>query len=233
MAVSAAHLTNGTAEAVPVSTASVSPGSNRLLLLAVVVRLTGTAPSDSLTVTGLGLTWVKVGTVVYTNRRRAWVYRALGTPSAGTVTINSGDAAVITNVLWSLDEFAGVNTSGADGSGAVADVATNAVSATTTISVTIAGAGVDGDATYGAGAFETTGPVTTEAGWVDLVVQTDDDNIRRQSVSWDIDRDTTPSWSWTNNNFAAGAIGLRIVGAGGAAAPGRVPGLVVAYPTFF
>ena len=106
------------------TTASVSPSGNALLLLAVAVYIaTGSTNPTTPTVTGNGLTWDLVGSVdvdaIGTDRSTIFVFRSMGpSPSTGAITItfvgsNQG------KVCWLLDQATGVDTSGANGSGAV------------------------------------------------------------------------------------------------------------------
>lgn len=124
-AITAASVTSGqnTTDATSFATASVTPGSNKLQLLAVMNRFSSTPPTTP-TVTGNGLTWVQVNTIVtavgeaYDNRR-VTVFRAMGAaPSAGTITIDFGGNTQL-SCAWSLIEFDGVNTGGTNGSSAV------------------------------------------------------------------------------------------------------------------
>lgn len=118
MAVTSAHLTTGssTTNASSYATASITPAANRLVLLATLVSV-GASPTPTITVTGNGLTWVQVDTTVAA-ARTVVVFRAMGaSPTAGAVTI-AGTS--LTSCLWSIVQFDGVDTSGTNGSGAIA-----------------------------------------------------------------------------------------------------------------
>lgn len=157
------------------TTASVSPTANRLLLLTVSSRTGITADPNEPTVTGNGLTWVPVNGVVYDNtsssRRRITVFRALGaSPSTGTISIDFGGQAQ-THVLWSLDEFSGVDTSGTNGSGAVVQSATNFDPNNTlsTLTVTLGAFSSTNNATFGAfSIFDGTAAFTVGSGFTSL-----------------------------------------------------------------
>ncbi len=139
------------------NTASVSPGANRLQLLTVASRTGITANSNQPTVTGCGLTWVAIATVVYddtsSSRKRVTLFRALGaSPSSGALTIDFGGQSQ-THCQWNLDESAsGFDTSGTNGSGAIVQSVTNKDSAgtATTLTGTLAAFGSANNATYGA-----------------------------------------------------------------------------------
>lgn len=111
------------------TTASISPASNALILLAVDQRTGITADPNQPTISGNGLAWVLIGTIVYdstsSSRKRVSLFRAMGaSPSSGTVTIDFGGQAN-TDVHWVIDQFTNVDTSGANGSGAIVQSATN------------------------------------------------------------------------------------------------------------
>lgn len=151
------NLTSGTsAVAGPWSTASVSPASNNLILLTVGIRNgASTNPADP-TVSGNGLTWVKVNSVNFDNnsssRRTVFVFRALGaSPSSGAITITPGETD--TNATWSVDQISGVNTGGTNGSAAVVQSVTNFLASgapNTTLVGTLAAFSSTFNATFGA-----------------------------------------------------------------------------------
>ena len=122
MAITAANLTSGgtTTNATSFATASVSPGANRLILVA--VDCTPDSGAAAPTVTGNGLTYVLIDGGEYGGPgagRDVWLFRAMGaSPSAGAITINFG-AVSQASINWSVDEFDGVDTSGTNGSGAI------------------------------------------------------------------------------------------------------------------
>jgi cellulase (glycosyl hydrolase family 5) len=132
------------------TTASVSPGANKLILLVVVNgRTDGTATAPS-AISGNGLTWVQVGTVATSSvNQQVSLYRALGSvPSAGIVTITF--AASQSNCLWSVFEVSGMDTSGTDGSGAIAQTPKTASATATTMSITLDSAITSGNASFAA-----------------------------------------------------------------------------------
>jgi hypothetical protein len=158
MAVTTAHLTGGTDTDgnSTASTASVTPTSNNLVFLTVSSRTGITADPNTPTATGNGLTWVLVKTVVFdttgSSRRKVSVLRALGaSPSAGAIAIDFGGQAQ-TDVLWEVDQFSGVDTTGTNGSGAVVQSvsAIDETGSVTTLTVTLAAFGSVNNATFGA-----------------------------------------------------------------------------------
>lgn len=114
------------------TTASVSPGSNSLLLLG--IAITQPTVTDPTTVVGNGLTWVKVTHIDMGTtgpERRLLLYRSMGaSPSSGTIVATW--SANITGVVWALIECSNVDTSGTNGSGAVVQSATVASASSVT-----------------------------------------------------------------------------------------------------
>lgn len=136
-AITASHLvTTGTStDASSFNTASITPTANRLVL-AWIVGATSPTPPASPTLTGNGLTWVAVDTIV-SSTRRLTLYRAMGSsPSAGAMTIDFGGETV-GGCAWSIAEFSGIDTSGTNGSGAIVQAPTSTTSSTTTHTATL------------------------------------------------------------------------------------------------
>lgn len=137
------------------TTASITPSSNRLILLSVSSRTNITTDPVEPTATGNGLTWVSVGTVVFdatsASRRRITLFRAMGAvPTTGTISIDFAGQAQ-TAVGWSVDEIRGVDISGTNGSGAIVQSATNsATPPATSLTVTLGAFSSTNNATYGA-----------------------------------------------------------------------------------
>lgn len=110
------------------TTASVTPGSNKLQLLSVFSRTGISTEPNQPTVSGNGLTWVAIASIYFdtdsSSRKKLSLFRALGaSPSTGTITIDFGGQNQ-TDVFWTLDEVSGMDTSGTNGSGAIVQSAT-------------------------------------------------------------------------------------------------------------
>lgn len=130
---SGSAITGGKSQA----TASISPLDNRVIFAAVA---NGVADGALPTAAGCGLTWVQVATVVLSgSTRRTTVFRALGAPTAGAVTFTWGTSQ--TGSAWSVVQFAGADTSGANGAGAVVQSVTQALGASTGATNTLAALG--------------------------------------------------------------------------------------------
>lgn len=191
MAVAGSSLTTGSdtnaGSASSFATASISPTGDALIILAVADSVNQSAP----TVTGNGLTWVELGST--TGLRRLRHFRALGaSPSSGAVTIDYG-AGVPNAVIWSIDEFTGVDTGGTNGSAAVRNYTTNVSAGPATAqSVTLAAFDDAGNGTYGC--FHAHGlptSYTPGTGFTELsdhTVSTPDHTLQTQ---WRNDNDTS------------------------------------------
>lgn len=113
------------------STPSVSPTGNRLILVSIAARVvSGSVPAIT-SVSGGGMTtWTEVLNITYeTSLSRTAVYRALqASPGSGAVTVTWPSDVTVCNVF--VHEWAGCDTSGTNGSGAV--VQSNSVTGTGT-----------------------------------------------------------------------------------------------------
>lgn len=208
-------------DAASYATASVSPPSNEMITALVHNRkASGTADLPSLS--GNGLTWEEVGTVLFhSNGARLTLFRAMGaSPSAGAVTIDfSGNTQ--TRCDWIVESHAGVETSGAHGAAAVVQSATNTVSAGTTLAVTLASFGSASNATYGGVAINDNIAISEGSGFT----ETSDDGsagpAARLQAQWRADNDTSVDWSWATN-ANGGAIAIEIKAAGGGIAGAHI-----------
>lgn len=161
MAIAQTHLetTGSNTDASSYATGSRTPTANALQLLLVHAGgffITSVAP----TLSGNGLTWVPIADITYVAGDfdgRLTLFRALGTPSTGAVTIDFGGNTQGA-CHWSWREFTGVSTTGTDGSGAIAQ----AVPATATLTVTLDTFADAANATYGG--FAADGPQAFTAG---------------------------------------------------------------------
>jgi len=221
MAITAANLTADTSTtAGPYTTASVAFANNKLYLVSVWNRI-GTTQVDVSSITGGGLTWVQVlgdGTLT-----RCEVWRGLVTSGATTGALTITMSAAPARVAWSIDEFTGVDTSGANGSGAVVQSAASSGTATT-LSVTLAAFGdAVNNAAFGSFLHRAQETSTVEAGYTAL------SNSAYGAVSslgtmaeWKVGQDTTVSASWTTSAAAAAvAVEIKMAPAGGG--PWTVP----------
>ena len=191
------------------STASITPGGGKLVL-AWIVNTKNTTP-DIPTLTGNGLTWVRVATVLDTgNTRRLSLFRALGgSPSTGPVTINfAGNPQ--TSCLWSISQFGGVNTSGTSGSGALVQYATARQNGNGSMTVTLGTFASTANAAAGGISKNTTSAVTPGSGFTQLATASLQATPKTLiASSWKASNDTTVDWTFSSASTEAIAVEIR------------------------
>lgn len=170
MAVTSTHLTTGsdtTNQTTPYATASISPTAGRLVLAAVAVTV-GVSPTPALTLSGCGLTWVQVDQTV-AGARTVHLFRAMGgSPTTGSLSIAGDGTTTMTSALWTVSEFAGVDTSGTNGSGAIVQSVNAKPANGTSVSVALPSAITSGNASFGAVAVSVAEAPAAGAGWTGL-----------------------------------------------------------------
>lgn len=221
-AVTQASLTSGgsSTNASSYDTASITPSANKLIIVAVGSN-DGEDPPQVPTISGNGLTYVQIDNQIYdTNRKVVTLFRSMGSsPTTGAITIDfSADTQA--GCTWSVMEFGDVNTGGTNGSGAVVQSAKNSVSATTSITVTLAAFGNTANGAMAGFSIDNDVAITPDTGWTEVheVLNTDGADSNALETQWRSDNDTTAVASWTGNLQAAGiAIEIKDVTADGAA----------------
>lgn len=150
-----------------VTASSYTPAANRLVIAAV-LNSKG-ASADTPTGAGNGLTWVQIATLPFSsNRRRLTIFRAMGaSPTNGAFTADFAGATQ-TGCAISITEFAGVDTSGTNGSGAVVQNATNTGTAVSSLTVTLAAFGSANNGAYAAFGAVATVAITHDSGWSEI-----------------------------------------------------------------
>ena len=210
----------------PYSTASVTPTANALQLLAVAGggNASYTPFPIPTSVTGCGLTWVLVNSVSYKTesapspKASVAVYRAMGaSPTTGPLTITySGNKPDV--ITWSLVEFAGVDTSGTNGSGAVRQSVSgfdNTPWPVSGLSLTLAALGSANNATYGAfqsdwDAGGTSGPVTLTAGSGYSMLHTNGADMVWSGTEWKAAGSTTVNITGSPTSGMYGGVAVEI-----------------------
>mgnify|MGYP007031186217 CR=1 FL=1 len=182
------------------TTASISPGANRLILAA--VASTFSSLPNAPTLSGNGLTWVQIATITFntvaTPLSRLTVFRALGAaPTTGAVTIAFAGQVQL-NCLWGIAEFTNVDTSGTNGSGAVVQSATNRGNAATNLSVTLAAFASFSNATYGAFSTDLNEAVSSGLGFSSLSDGGTSTPTQRRKTEWRNENDTLVDATATN-----------------------------------
>jgi hypothetical protein len=217
MAVSASNLTTGTDidGNSTATTASITPTANRLILLTVTTRTGITANPNQPTATGNGLTWVAVNSVVWdttsSSRKRVTVLRAMGaSPSAGAVTIDFAGQNQ-TDVVWTIDELSGTDTSGTNGSGAIVQSATNIdeTGANSTFTVTLAAFSSVNNATFGGMTLDTY--ITTAAGSGFTIIGEKDEGASALAVLSELNSGNDTTVDITNGGTSSyGGVAIEI-----------------------
>lgn len=210
MPVTATHLTTGAKNSAGTSstTASISPSSYKLVLIAVGNNESG-GSTPTPTVSGCGLTWVQVATKGSSDgKQRITLLRSMGaSPSSGALTISTSGSSDTMN--WSVVEFGNVITSGSNGAGAVVQSATAATESTahTTETVTLSAFDDTRNATYGAIRINNAHSVTQGTGFTELAENTSDHTIQTQ---WRNDNDTSVTWSFGSTTDRDQAVAVEI-----------------------
>ena len=220
MPLSLTALTSGSSTSNPSTTATISPTAGRKWLAVVAVSVAGggvTSVSDTIGVTGAGLTWIQVAQIsTWGSRRGLYVFRGDGTPSSGvlTLTYTPGSGGSFEQQKWAIVEISGGDTTTPYGT------AYTNLGSGTDASVTVSDAPDAGDFVFFAHAQEDNNTDTLGAELDTSLVRVGDaTGARRLGVSYDSAPDSTPAPGVTWTGAASwGAIGFVLnVGAGAAA----------------
>lgn len=198
------------------TTASVTPTSNALVLISIATRTNITADPNIPTVTGNSLTWEVVQSIVYdttgASRKRLTVLRALGaSPSTGTISIDFGGQNQ-TDVVWSVSEFTGVDTSGSNGSGAIVQSnSTFNATLASSYSIALGAFSSTNNATFGAfaGSGTATLPATAGSGFTILGSEATASGGALVVDEYKSTNDTGVDISWSGNTDN-GAVAIEI-----------------------
>jgi len=197
------------------TTGSISPTGNRLVLAWIYQAGESEGSTAQPSLTGNGITWVMMADVVFTGNAGMWpgrltLFRGMvASPSSGVVTITWGSPTPM-KVMWSIAEWSGVDTSGTNGSGAIAQQDTDySNSDVTTLAPTLASFGSPSNAVAaGFARINNSWSFAVEGGYTlihDLAGQT------RSSLGteWLDDEDTTPTATWEAASAAAIAVEIN------------------------
>jgi hypothetical protein len=213
VAITATELTtNGSTSNLSVYTATLSRAIAANTLCLAWVGCTGTATlTANATVTGGNVTWDPIVFQAFntttTNLSRFTLYRAMGAAPSGTsitITFNAGR----TGALWSFIEFAGVDTSGTNGSGAIRNNDPAAGNGITTLngSLVLPAFGSVNNATAAGFMLDTTGTITPEGGWTAFTASSHSNPTEAIRTQWIAANDTSPSASWVTADAAGIAV---------------------------
>jgi hypothetical protein len=209
MAITQSSLTSGSSgtNGLSIATASVSPTSNRLVIVAVFGgAVTPANATDPSTVAGAGLTFVKLvaqnNTTTFGLNTSIW-YAMSAAPSSGAITITYPNTQDL--FIWSVYELAGVDATGTNGA--------NAVNTNTAGGQDITGAATSVTATLAAFASANNGAIcatisakatsaatcTPDTGWTEIhEVSLVSSGIGfALETQWRADNDTTALGTWS------------------------------------
>lgn len=202
----AGHATDSGSDSLSTATtASISPNNNQLILVYVGIKRFGGVPGTP-TISGLGLTWVQVGSVTSASGNlRGTLFRGMGSPTSGTITVTPNEACG--NIYWTVDQLANVKTTGTNGSDAVVQSATG-TTGSTSLSISLSAFGNYFNASYGVIYIDATSGISLTPGsnFTQLAVSSSGHIIESE---WANNNQTTISWSWTGSADAVG-IGVEI-----------------------
>lgn len=191
------------------NTASISPGANKLILVSVQTFLNAGVPPIP-TISGCGMTWVQIDTRRSSSDDdwRITMFRGLSSsPSAGALTISFGGTN--NQAQWSVDELDNTSLSGTNGSGAIAQVASNDQAGTATgITVTLGAFANTLNATYGAVVLSGVKAISPGSGFAEVIESQNNGTIETEFKT---ENDTSVDWSWGSDSFAVVAMAIEIV----------------------
>jgi hypothetical protein len=193
------------------TTASVTPVAGKLYLLSVQHTIAAGAPNTA-TVTGAGMTWVQVATVITAGlTQRLTMYRAMsGSPGSGSLTIDTAGQNQ-DRMQWVLDELSNTDLAGADGSGAVVQSVTGTWNSTNTgQSLTLSSFGSSDNATYGVLRKNQSTGITPGSGFTELADSGTFIVSSEIQSQWKNTPDTSVDWSWASESNSGVMIAAEI-----------------------
>lgn len=217
MAVACTNITSGLDEdgGSGSTTASVTLTANRLYYLTIVQRRGDSVDPVEPTASSTGATWVSVNSIVFdttsASRRRVTVLRTMvASDQTGAITITHGSN--VTDAVWILDEFTGIDTSGTNGSGATVQSATNKDEAgATSLTVTLAAFGSSNNATYGSFGWDGSTSTGSQGSGFTLVKNQNDSGTDLSSLTeFRSDNDTSVDSSYSPAAGLIGGIAIEI-----------------------
>jgi hypothetical protein len=228
VAVSGTHLTTGSTGVDGTSSpasASITIHANRLVLVAI-ANQAGVATPATPTVSGLSQTWSQVLTYTVNSNRRLTVFRCMPSSDAtGTFSASTGAESEI-GWEWSASEFDGVDTSGTNGSGAIAQSATG-LSSTASLTVSLTSPSAS-NAVYGAFHHPAAEAVAAGSGFTLLGTSNHASPNGSIGTDWRADGVASVTASWTTSAANNLGIGVEIVaGVTGGPAGRRQDAIVV------
>ena len=207
------------------TTAAIGPASNTLITVAVLGHNSTSAP-PSPTLSGGGMTtWTEVASVVFdavaTPHRRLTIFRAMSAaPGSGPITITF--SVNLSHCQWIVSQWAGVETSGVNGAGAIGQTGSTSGDAVSGLTVPLAAFSNANDVAYGAFAVNrNVAVVNPGAGFTEISEQPSGESTPGDvETEWAANLNTIAA-AWTSLN--GGALGVQIKAAGGGSGSGVDP----------
>lgn len=208
MAITATNLdSNKNNGASSITTASISPTANKLILVSVYNQNNTTSTAPTPTVSGASMTWTQVTTKADDNAgtgghyARVTVFRALSaSPGSGTLTIDC--TSTQDGIHYSIDEFTNTKTSGTNGADAIAQSTSNGGTTGTSLTVTLSAFSDSNNATYGAFGINASTASTVGSGFTSL--STNGVGTGRSHTEWKNTNDTSVDVTWADSTSSAG-----------------------------
>ncbi len=192
------------------TTAVIAPASQTLVTVAVLMRRSSGALSPTLT--GGGMTaWEPVTSVDFDTQgvptKRLTLFRAMSAaPGSGPLTITFSSS--VSNAQWIVSQWDGVETSGANGSGAIAQTGTGRSDGATSLAVALAPFGNANDVAYGIVGVAKNGPIVTPAPGFTEIAETSSGESTALEAEWATNEPTVGA-SWTGLS-RAGILAVEI-----------------------
>ncbi|HET9707042.1 MAG TPA: hypothetical protein VFP39_01930 [Gemmatimonadales bacterium] len=204
------------------TTASIAPAPNTLITVAVLGHSSSAAPATPALAGGGMAAWTVVSSIVFdgvsTPHKRLTVYRALAAaPGSGPLTITF--ASSVSNCQWIVVQWTGVDPSGINGAGAIAQAGSRTGDAATGLTVNLAAFGNVNDVAFGVfGIAKNTALVAPGAGFTELAEQPSAEGTQADLEAESQTNSSAINATWTTAN--GGALGFEIkAGASGPPPP--------------
>ena len=206
------------------TTASIAPAPNALVTVAVLTHQSSSAaPAPTLSGGGMAA-WDVVATTTFngaTPLDRVTIFRAMSaSPGNGPITITS--SVTVSNCQWIVSQWDGVETSGANGAGAVVQTSTTSGTAVNGLTVTLGSFADAGDVGYGVFGIASATPVASAgSGFTRIDEQPSGEGTTGDVFAeWAVNQNSI-SATWSSKS--AGALGVEIKsGTGGGSGGGGV-----------
>jgi len=178
--------------------ASITPLPNESVYV-FAIAVSGAAFTDTTTISGCGLTWAKVASVISGNNIGI-LYQGYGTPSAGAVTITFSRTPTSGRY-----QITGLTDGQASASGVAASQSTSGTGTSGSMTLTSSGIGQRLVSFWAHLAAEGTTPDSTGATWAEFSDAATTYGMECQSLDqWPLD--TTHTASWATSSFYFGAM---------------------------